>query len=292
MKPDNAIRLARLTRPIMRRRPPVLYRMCKWMLAACYPKGRPGASRQLVAPFDGGLIHVDTSSSIEYHLLFRGCHESAITDLIQKVVKPGYICLDVGANVGAHTLVLAKAVGPEGRVIAFEPHPGICARLRENVTLNNYANVAIVEAALSDKDGVSPFFGFGDGAFHRGISSLLPDEEATKRMEVRTASFSSVAKEERIDSCDFIKIDVEGFEAVVLKELDGLIERCRPYVIFEYRKRHWEKFGGLLDETLSTFRSLGYTLQYIRKNRAHSLQGPVPDSCEIICEPERKENHG
>ena len=193
MKTDHILRMARMTRPIWRYKTPVLYRVSKWVVTSLCPKGKPGNSRQLIAPFDGGLIQIDTSSSIEYHLLFRGCHESAVTDIILRSVKAGDTCIDVGANVGAHALVMAKMAGPYGRVIALEPHPQLCARLRQNVELNRFESVQVVESALSDKDGESSFYGFDNQAFEQGISSLLPDDEATQEMKVQTETLQQIS---------------------------------------------------------------------------------------------------
>jgi FkbM family methyltransferase len=290
MKPEGMVRLSRLTRPFMRYRTPVIYRLLKWTLNALCPPGKKGTAQQLVASFDGGLINIDTSSSIEYHILFRGCHEPEIVNLIQRVVRPGDVCLDVGANVGAHTLVMARAAGPSGRVVAVEPHPRIGARLLQNLALNHLDQVTVVRAALSDKDGTADFFGFSEDAFEQGISSFLPDKEATEKMTVKTISGSRLQREARLNRCDFLKIDVEGFESVVLKELSDLIAAHRPFIICEYRKQHWEKFGHSLEGVLERFKALGYRLYYIRKNVTQPVAGAaLPDSCELVCVPGVKE---
>jgi FkbM family methyltransferase len=290
MKPESMVRLSRLTRPFMRYRTPVIYRLLKMTLNALCPPGKKGTAQHLVAGFDGGLINVDTSSSIEYHILFRGCHEPEIVNLIQRAVRSGDVCLDVGANVGAHTLVMARAAGPKGRVVAVEPHPRIGARLLQNLALNHLDNVTVVRAAISDKDGTADFFGFGAEAFEQGISSFLPDKEATEKMTVRTISGATLQREAQLDRCDFLKIDVEGFESVVLKELSDLIAAHRPFIICEYRKQHWEKFGHLLREVLDRFHALGYQLYYIRRNVTRPvLESALPDSCELVCVPGVKE---
>jgi FkbM family methyltransferase len=275
-------RFARLTRPWMRRKTPLAYRVCQLALRVVCPEGAAEGC-ELVTSFDGGLIHVDTRSSLEYHLLFRGCHEPAITDLIQRVVKPGSVCLDVGANVGSHTLVLARAAGPHGRVIAVEPHPRLSARLERNVRLNDYRNVVVIAAALADTDGTAPFYGFGAAAFHQGISSLLPDAEASEPMQVATITGRTLAARTGITACDFVKVDVEGAERLVLRELWPLIERHRPYLVFEYRRQHWAKFGSAFDEVAAALHEAGYELLTIRRDVIQPLGArPIPESCEIV----------
>jgi FkbM family methyltransferase len=290
MKPESMVRLSRLTRPFMRYRTPVIYRLLKLTLNALCPPGKKGTAQHLVAAFDGGLINIDTSSSIEYHILFRGCHEPEIVNLIRRVVRSGDVCLDIGANVGAHTLVMAQAAGPKGRVVAVEPHPRIGERLLQNLALNRLDQVTVVRAAISDNDGTADFFGFGEDAFEQGISSFLPDKDATEKMTVRTISGPTLQKEIGLSRCDFLKIDVEGFESVVLKELSDLIGAHRPFIICEYRKQHWQKFGHSLQLVLDRFAALGYRLYYIRKNVTRPVAGAVlPDSCELVCVPGVKE---
>jgi len=274
----------------MRRKTPVAYRLCQLALRLVCPPGSASGC-ELVTSYDGGLIHVDTRSGVEYHLLFRGCYEPAIVDLIQHVVKPGSVCLDVGANVGAHTLVLARAAGPRGRVIALEPHPQLSARLERNVRLNGYRNVTVVTAALADTDGSAAFYGFAGDAFYRGISSLLPDIDATEPMQVAAITGKTLAARQRIASCDFIKVDVEGAERIVLRELWPLIERHRPYLVFEYRKQHWTKFGSGFPEVSEPLRDAGYELLTIRRDVIQPLrERPIPDSCEVVGVPRAAAN--
>jgi FkbM family methyltransferase len=286
MKPESLVRLSRLTRPIMRYRTPVLHRLLRLALNVCCPPKTRRSAASLVVGFDGGLINVDTSSSIEYDLLFRGCHEPEIVKLIQHTVDAGDVCLDVGANIGAHTLVMARNAGPSGRVIAVEPHPRLCARLRQNVDLNRLSNITIVAAALSSTDGETELYAFTEDAFHQGSSSLLPDREAQVQIKVRSISGATLQHEYRIDSCRLLKIDVEGAEGLILNELSELINTHRPAIIFEFRTQHWEKFGYSIDGVLDRLRVLRYDFYYVRKNVTRPLNNHrPPESCELFCVP-------
>jgi len=277
--------MARWMRPVMRNKTPFLYRIYQTLLKMACPSGDGRSSIDLIADFDGGLIHVNSATSLEYHLLFRGCHEPVITDLLKHLVRPGDLCLDIGANVGAHALLMAKQVGSAGKVFAFEPHPRIAHRLRSNVALNRYNQVQVVEAAVSDEDGTATFYGFDPNAFHKGISSLLPDEQTGEQFDVRTISPATLSSEFGITACQFIKLDVEGHEPTVLKALMTLITKSRPAMIFEFRKQHWEKFGGSVEDELDRFRNLNYALYLIRRNVMQPVTDDLPDSCELLCVP-------
>jgi len=278
-------RVARFTRPFMRHKTPVLYRLCQALVRWVCPPGKASARCQLVTAYDGGLFNVDTSSSTEYHLLFRGAHEPHVTELLQRLARPGDTCLDIGANVGSLTLVLARAVGPTGRVLAFEPHPQVAERLRRNVELNCYRQVTVVEAAVSDTDGTATLYGHEPDAFRKGLSSLRPDEAVSQPLEVATVAARECESRFELTACHLIKIDVEGHEPVVLKGLDGLIEKHRPHVIFELRTRHWSKFGEGTAPVLDRFRALDYDLYFIRRGIMQPLAEVVPDSCEMVCVP-------
>lgn len=281
----QVLKVALALRPIMGRRIPVLHGICKHIAAWACPKGRPGQGRKLIAPYAGGQIHIDTSWSIDYHLLFRGCHEPLITEAIRRLVRPGAVCLDIGANVGALTLVMAHAAGPAGRVVAIEPHPRIAAKLDANLALNHLAQVSTLRAAISDRDGTATFHGVAADSFKTGISSLHPTAGATDVFEVETLTGASLMQRAGLTSCDFIKIDTEGHDAVVLRQLRPWIERCRPALVFEYREDHWRKAGESLDEVVAWLKGLQYRLRVLRKKTSEPLADPVPDSCNILAEP-------
>ena len=274
----------------MRHKTPLLYGVCKLLLRVVCPRGEGRRRYALVVPFDGGLVQVDTGSALEYSLLFRGCHEPAVVELIENVVRPGSVCLDIGANVGAHTLLMAKLAGAEGRVVAFEPHPHLCRRLRQNIGLNAYRNVQVVEAAVSDRDGEATFYGFTQGAFRQGISSLQPDDRATDAMTVRTLDGARVAELAGLERCDVVKIDVEGHDAVVVRALLPLIEAHAPVLLFEYRRRRWEQANASLQDTLERLAARGYAFHHVEKQTVLPLDRErVPDGCEILCTPDAPE---
>ena len=280
MDASALLRLSRITRPCMRNRPPGIYRMAKLLLAVACPKSRKH-EELILASVPGGQMALDLNASLEYTLFFRGCHEPEIGRLIERSARRGGTCLDVGANVGAHTLVMARAVGPEGRVLALEPHPAICARLRRNVALNRLEQVEVVEAALWEADGRKTLHGFARGAFQQGISSLVVGNGAGEALEVRTVTARTLEKEHGLARLDLVKVDAEGAEPAILRQLDPLVERDRPYLIFEHRRESWAKQGEDVETVLGRLRDLGYDLYAVRRDATAELLGPPPASCEL-----------
>src|SRR5207244_7164528 len=104
---------------------------------------------------DDVSVLVDLGNPIE-RPMFRGEYEVDVSRIVADFVRPGSYCVDVGANVGPVTLLLAKYVGPDGRVAAVEPGPPYRARLAANLHMNPKLcdRVTVVAAGLSDAPGV------------------------------------------------------------------------------------------------------------------------------------------
>ena len=284
--------LSRVTRPFLRKRTPLMRDICKLAMGLLCPKGSWPPGDVIIAPVEGGIMALDLGSSLEYMTFFRGCHEPEIQRLIRTVVSPGDTCLDIGANVGSHTLVMAKQVGSAGRVLALEPHPELVERLQRNICLNELSQVEVIQAAVSNQEGTVKFYGFSPGAVQQSTSSLLPDEEASRQLEVPSITGRSLEQNSDLSRCNFVKIDVEGAEAIVLDEFAGVIERSRPCLIFEYRKKRWDRFEKDLGTTLGWLHGLTYELFFVYRHTTHRLIDTVPPRCDIVCIPKSNPSLG
>jgi FkbM family methyltransferase len=127
-------------------------------------------------------------------------------------VRPGAIVLDVGANVGAYTLLFSQWTGQSGRVFAFEPSPSAASSLRRPVELNDARNVEVVEAAVSDREGSAALYDEGVA----GRSSLLALANHRSTTTVKTMTIDRFCGERSL-APDVVKIDVEGVEVDVLR---------------------------------------------------------------------------
>ena len=155
-------------------------------------------------------------------------YEAAVSTALLEAVAPGDTVWDVGANVGTYTALLADAVGPEGRVIAFEPVDGPFARLREKA--ERLPNVRTVKTALGDEDGSTEFHLSSDpeGGTHSVFSG--PDSLTTVTVPVSTGD--SLRRSLDLPSPQVLKIDVEGFELEVLRGLDECLRETACRAIF------------------------------------------------------------
>jgi len=282
LRAETVMRLAFLTRRFSRIERPVGSWFSRSLLELIYPPGAAAKDgHRFVVPYDAGVIAVDTATWSGYEVLFHQSLHPEMVRAIKAVVKPGSVCLDVGANVGCLTLIMSFCAGPTGRVIAVEPQPRVAAQLRENIALNNLPNVQVIEAALCDTDGKVQFYTFPEGEFNQGISGLSGSDRATRAIEVRALSGRKFQEELNLSTCDLIKIDVQGHERTVLTQLGDLVRRARPYIIFEC----WEEAGSDPGETCRMLLEQGYKLWYLKHELIRPLDGPPPKRCDIFCVP-------
>lgn len=164
-------------------------------------------------------LYVDTrDTGIAPHLISDGFWESWITRYVAAVVRPGYTCLDVGANFGYYSVLMSELTGKKGRTIAIEPNPVICQLLRNTAIVNEWS-FEVIEAAVSDKRGnavLSVENKFPGGATIMPLDENLPGRS---RYTVSTFTIDELVEEQQLGTVDFMKIDCEGFEPFVF---DGM----------------------------------------------------------------------
>jgi FkbM family methyltransferase len=195
-----------------------------------------------------GTIRLRYREVLGFSTLVSGSFEAAETQFLCGFARPGTVAVDVGANVGVFTIPLAQAVGPAGRVLAFEPAPENYARLRANVLRNQLANVRVYEVALGSTQGKATLALAPDPAFH----SLAERQEEDTFLEVAVAPLDAFWNPETDHAVSVLKIDVEGTELDVLHGAKRVVEAARPVVLAEARNE------GKLEELVEFFRPLGY----------------------------------
>lgn len=151
--------------------------------------------------------------------------------LFKRFVQPGQIVLDVGANIGAHTLLFARLVGPHGLVLAFEPQRMLYQALCGNLALNHVTNVVAEQIGLGLRAGTAfvPPLDYGDRLNFGGLS--LEQAQEGERVPIRPLDVY------RLGACAFVKLDVEGMESQVLEGAADTLHRLRPILYVENDRR-------------------------------------------------------
>lgn len=288
MKIANLVRLARAARKLNWHETPLRFKLSHALLSSSMMKRQLATQTRLVIDFDEGLLNVGTASLIERAALLRGYHEPAIADLIKRLVRPGAVCLDIGANIGAHALIMAFRATESGHVYAVEPHPVVAQDLLRNLALNNVRNVSVIQAALAPENGTVSLFGFKQDEFNRGISSLSASARTPDSVEVPAISGATLMSLMRSDRCDLVKIDVEGHDPMALRSLEALIRRHRPHLIVECYQEQWRRCGFDVESTLELLAAWHYDLYWAAGGMMRSLaDAPLPRSCDLFCVPQR-----
>jgi FkbM family methyltransferase len=185
---------------------------------------------------------------------FREYYEPELAYL-EKVLSPGKVFVDVGANFGVYTLVASQLAGAAGKVIAIEPTAQSFATLRQNIALNRFANVRAFQVALTQKRGKAWLYHGWDPVGNSLGMDPLGGEEGE---EVQTESLDDLLEENSIDRVDAIKIDVEGAEELVLRGARRTLITSRPVVIFEFNPGCAARIGLSPGGARDFLQELGY----------------------------------
>lgn len=154
------------------------------------------------------------------HLRNNVCYEPEVTQAMLRAIRPGDFVIDVGANMGFFTLLMAKLVGPEGKVLAFEPGRNVLPRLKQNIELNNFQNITVIEQPAWSKEEEITFHLNADSSGGNAVwdPGLWPDNvqsrNAPESYTVMTTTVDAHTKDQPLPR--FIKIDTEGAEQHVL----------------------------------------------------------------------------
>jgi FkbM family methyltransferase len=211
-----------------------------------------------VIPYEGGLIQADPRNHIEWAVYMLGGYDLAGVDLLKRLVQPGTVVLDIGANVGVFTIPLAMKVGRSGGVHAFEPHPRVRARLVRNLALSNLRNVTVSGLAVGEHAGTVNLYGATDA--NEGASSLAP---AAGRGEVFSCEMGTVDEyivRTGISSVSLVKIDVEGADHAVLLGARETMAAYKPAVYVEVQASHLAELGASPGGIFHLLRELGYEM--------------------------------
>jgi FkbM family methyltransferase len=156
-------------------------------------------------------------------LYLDGSFEPELASLMPHLSLAGSISLDIGANIGLHTLTMSELTGPAGQVLAFEPEAHNFQLLEQNMRLNGVTNVVLRQCVVSDREGIcqiglSPV-NYGD---HR-VSDLAPTDWRTQ--EVQMTTIDAHLGHLPDNAIRFIKIDVQGHEIHVLNGMKQTLDR-------------------------------------------------------------------
>ena len=206
-------------------------------------------------------------------------YDPEAVDFLRRTIRPGWVCYDVGANLGVYAIQFSHMGGPAGSVVAFEPNVHTLPLLRHHVAINRLSNVHIVEAAAGDAPGSADFY----AQTWSGMSRMGAPNEALGDTEHVTVPVITV--DDQVERTGLIPnlmlIDVEGFEIAVLDGARETIARHRPVVLVEMHPDVWSSARTDRNRAASLLRDLGLrAIPFLPSN------DPLTDHCLAILKPQ------
>jgi FkbM family methyltransferase len=224
-------------------------------------------------------LPAEWSGHAKYIFAFREMFEPELLYL-GRLLSPGMTFVDVGACYGVYTLIAAKLVGANGRVIAFEPARRSYAVLQENIKLNGLAHVRSYRVALSDRIGLGKLYHYPDPS--RCSLGMQPGILGAPE-EVETNTLDSVLGSGPSGRVDVMKLDAEGAEELVFRGAREILTTAHPAIIFEVSPEAAMALGLSPRGAWDTLDRMGYGMfRLLDGNGLIPLRAPSEFMCNVI----------
>lgn len=222
------------------------------------------------AQVHGYTMYLDQDDSMG--LALDGVYEARETELVSRLIRPGFVVLDLGANIGYYSLLFAKLVGPNGHVFAFEPDPATFELLQRNINENHCSNVTAFPLAVSNAScGARLYRDRFNNLDHRVIQ---PEQECTI-VEVEAVRLDEFLPGYLSGTIDFVKMDIQGAEGMALTGMRTLLTKPdRIMLLTEYWPMGLEESGVGSEAFLRELHLMGF--------RVFDLQGGASSCGETI----------
>jgi FkbM family methyltransferase len=255
-----------------------------------FARGLVGKSKSAIVRRGGICWDLDLSEGIDFSIYLLGAFEPGTAKTLQELVKPGDVVLDIGANIGAHTLRLAQSVGPGGKVYAFEPADFAFAKLKRNLALNpelesrTSPQQLLLVAMLSQKVEQEIYASWP----LETVDSVHPKHRGrlVSTTQAIVETLDGFARRHGIARLDLIKMDVDGHELPVLRGGMETLLRFHPVLVMEMSPYvHFEQHNSFAD-FVELLKNAGYSLRNADNGKAVplndvELQRLIPDGASI-----------
>ena len=227
----------------------------------------PTSDLEFSVPFFGHTYQGNLNNAIDRGVFFWGAHEREFLVYMGSCIPHGGIVLDIGGNVGHHSLYFSTRAA---HVHAFEPFAPVADIFERRMQENGVTNVSLHRVGLGQQDTETTFYcpteeNLGTGSF---VENVQTDHSATQSL--RVAQGDAVVISLILDRVDFIKIDTEGYEREVLFGLRETLKKFRPIVELEFRTDAFtseEDFQSAIE---------GYTPYLLQTNKKRFFLGNDP----------------
>jgi FkbM family methyltransferase len=234
-------------------------------------------------------------------MLFEGMYQQDVLLTLRNLVHTGDCVVDVGGHHGLMAVIAAKAAGPQGLIVSFEPNPTAQRIFLENCKLNDVPNIRLEPLALSDGIGHAKFYvqkgavSWNSSFFDNFASQHGRDE--IEQIEVNMTTLDAYAADQALKPA-FIKIDAEGSEFLILRGAMKTIQKHNPFISMEFNPESARTANTSVEEMQKVLENAGYRLVVLRRLPTGSYrfdrQEPFQpdkhcagDLCNVLCIPPR-----
>lgn len=239
----------------------LLFTPVRWVL------GLLGLLRGPVVATRGGITwSLELEEAIDLGLWALNMFEPGVTRALARLLKPGDVVVDVGANVGAHALRMAQRVGEQGRVYAFEPTDFGYQKLSKNLALNPELakRVEPLRVGLTDlKERPLPAMVSASWSLTRPMADIHPRDLGfgSSTAGARFVPLDRWVTERGVTRIELVKLDVDGFEVRVLRGALETLRRFKPVIVMEWAPHHFVDPDEPFLESIVLLQGLGYSFQ-------------------------------
>jgi len=199
-------------------------------------KGNP---RSLYCTREGSYYCLDEGKYLDKCIIDLGVFEVTSTEVVRKLVKPGNVVIDVGANIGYYTVLLSKLVGDAGKIISFEPTENYRKILQKNIDENNITNCMIFPYGLSNQN-INAEICIGEcSATMHWVDNIRPQNTEN----ITLYKLDDIVDKLGVSQIDFIKVDIDGHEPAFLDGAKRTLTNYDPVILLEVNHLNYLDYG-------------------------------------------------
>jgi FkbM family methyltransferase len=218
-------------------------------------------------------------------------HDLGDLRFLWKVLKPGMVFFDIGAYHGIYSLVAGRRLGAGGRIVAFEPSPRECRRLRLHLRWNGISSTSVEPCAVGSANGDGTFFQVVSGDTSRNGLRPPDSKDSVVKIPVKTIGLDQYITDSRLQHVDVVKLDVEGGEMAVLQGAERVLTEVRPIFICELLDATTRVWGYDARELVLTMQRYDFEWFEVQSSGAlvpHKVQDCYPEVRNYVAVPRER----
>jgi FkbM family methyltransferase len=225
---------------------------------------------------------LNPTEHIQQQLFWYGYYEKEVGALLKEIVRPDDVFLDLGANIGYFSLLIASN-SSSVRIISFEPVKDLFQDMNDNISLNNIRNISTINATVGEMNVEKELF--VSASDNSGMSSFhQPENYSGKKERVKVVAIDDWFKTSGLSKIDIIKLDIEGSELAALKGMKEVLQKQRPVLIVEVNPETLSMFNLKTSDIYDYLKQLNFKGFLILKNGLleHLSQPDITETANVL----------